>query len=75
MTVPEYCKTVADFLDTLIINGNAVVCLPILHLQYHRLRYNTQQIVKHIDQTFVNYSVQDVYRDQTEFYLKITREI
>jgi hypothetical protein len=75
MTVPEYCKTVADFLDTLIINGNAIVCLPILHLQYHRLRYNTQQIVKHIDQTFVNYSVQDVYRDQTEFYLKITREI
>ena len=75
MTVPEYCKTVAEFLDTVIINGNAVVCLPILHLQYHRLRYNTQQIVKHIDLTFANYSIQDVYRDQTEFYLKITREI
>lgn len=75
MTVPEYCKTVAEFLETLIINGNAIVCLPMLHLQYHRLRYNTQQIVKHIDQTFVNYRIQDVYRDQTEFYLKITREI
>ena len=75
LTVPEYCKTVSEFLDTAIINGNAIICLPILHLQYHRLRYNTQEIVKKIDQIFVNYSVQDVYRDQTEFYLKIIREI
>ena len=75
MTVAEYCETVSKFLDTAIINGNAIVCLPILHLQYHRLRYNEQQIVKKIDQTFVNYSVQDVYQDHTEFYLKITREI
>lgn len=75
MTVPEYCETVCKFLDTVLINGNAIVCLPILHLQYHRLRYDTQQVVKHIDQILVDYHIQDVHRDQTEFYLKITREI
>lgn len=74
MTVPEYCQYVSTVLDLYLSTGNAVVCLPILHLQYHRLRYNSQQIIKHIDETFGSYIIQDVYYDATECYLKIKRD-
>jgi hypothetical protein len=73
MTVPEYCEYVSSVLDCQLTTGNAIVCLPLLHLQYHRLRYNTQQIIKHIDSTFGPYHVQDVYYDTNECYLSIKR--
>jgi hypothetical protein len=73
MTVLEYCQYVSSVLDSQLTTGNAIVCLPLLHLQYHRLRYNTQQIIKHIDSTFAPYHVQDVYYDTTECYLSIKR--
>jgi hypothetical protein len=73
MTVAEYCEYVSSVLASQLTTGNAIVCLPLLHLQYHRLRYNTQQIIKHIDLTFKPYCVQDVYYDTNECYLSIKR--
>lgn len=70
MTLAEYVDTVKHLFNYVRPNGNLIVCLPKLHFQYHRLKYNPYDIVSEVN-NLINGHIVKTLETKQNFYLNI----
>lgn len=73
MTVEKYVEAVEHLLTRTKPGGHLIVCLPKLHFQYHRLRYQPQDIITEVNKRISGKIVNSLDTAQN-FYLDIEHE-
>jgi hypothetical protein len=72
-TITEYAECIDHLLKITSHGGILVVCLPKLHLQYHRLQYQTIDIITQLKKLICG-TITDLIELEYNFYLKIQNE-
>jgi hypothetical protein len=73
MTLDRYVEAVEHLLKLTCSGGHLVVCMPKLHLQYHRLRYKPVDLIDQL-KTRIAATISNSVEFYKDFYLKITNE-
>lgn len=73
MTLDRYAEAVEHLLKLTRPNGHLIVCMPKLHLQYHRLRFKPVDLIGEL-RNRITATVANSVELQKEFYLEIINE-
>lgn len=71
-TPSEYAEYIEHLLKITQHNGSLVVCLPKLHLNYHRLQYQPQDLITELNKLITG-SITESIELGHDFYLKIEK--
>jgi hypothetical protein len=71
-TPVEYANTIKWYQSWLQPQGNLIVCMPVTHMIYHRLRYNVEQVLSQVDAALPdNFKIQQYIKHGLNLYLEI----
>ena len=73
MTLDQYAEAVNHLLKLTRPNGHLVVCMPKLHLQYHRLRFKPVDLISEL-RNRITATISNSVEFYKDFYLEITNE-
>jgi hypothetical protein len=73
MTLDRYAEAIEHLLKLTRPGGHLVVCMPKLHLQYHRLRYKPLDLISEL-RNRVTATISNSVEFHKDFYLEIINE-
>lgn len=71
MTIDQYAVAVKHLLNIVNPDGSLIICMPKLHFQYHRLRYQPIELL-HLLEERITGSIASSIELEQDFYLEIT---